>query len=90
MNNDLLAELARRELARRYDSEYLAYAYEKRVATLPTRSSVSARFIYPIRPAAAHPALRNVLLHRAPFYMLLEDPCPVQHILSSLHPIPDP
>ena len=27
MNNDLLAELARRELARRYYSEYLAYAY---------------------------------------------------------------
>ena len=27
MNNDMLAELARRELARRYYSEYLAYAY---------------------------------------------------------------
>ena len=27
MNNDLLAELARRELARRYYSEYLAYSY---------------------------------------------------------------
>ena len=27
MNTDLLAELARRELARRYYSEYLAYAY---------------------------------------------------------------
>ena len=27
MNNDLLAELAHRELARRYYSEYLAYAY---------------------------------------------------------------
>ena len=27
MNNELLAELARRELARRYYSEYLAYAY---------------------------------------------------------------
>ena len=27
MNNDLLAELARRELARRHYSEYLAYAY---------------------------------------------------------------
>ena len=26
MNNDLFAELARRELAWRYDSEYLAYA----------------------------------------------------------------
>ena len=27
MNNNYLAELARRELARRYYSEYLAYAY---------------------------------------------------------------
>ena len=27
MNSDLLAELARRELARRYYSEYLAYSY---------------------------------------------------------------
>ena len=44
MNTDLLAELARRELARRYYSEYLAYAY--RDSWIKTRlSSFLARKI---------------------------------------------
>ncbi len=67
MNNDLLGELARRELARRYYSEYLAYAYGDSWIRTRLSSFLAKRIQYFIETDTGHA------------YDILIIECPPQH-----------